>query len=81
MGFGDFIKNGGLFGKMRGFNSEREGHWYGFDEYIADIKKCSEAVVRTAEIPDKVVTTLRIGNSAKQNLITSNYSETKRIEK
>jgi len=81
MGLGDFIKNGGLFGKMRGFNSEREGHWYGFDECIADIKKCSEAVVRAAEIPVKVETTLCIEDSAKQNLITFNGSETRRIEK
>lgn len=80
MGLGDFIKNGGLFGKMRGFNSEREGHWYGFDEFNEDITKCSNAVEKTAEIPCKAKKAL-IGDRAKQNLITSNYYEPKRIEK
>lgn len=75
----DFIKNGGLFGKMRGFDSEQEGHWYGFDEFKEDMEKCLNAVEITAEIPGKAKKTL-IGNTAKQNLITSNYCEPKRIE-
>ena len=80
MGFLDFIKNGGLFGKMRGFDSEREGHWYGFNEFSEDIEKCSNASEKTASIPGKVGKTLLTGNSSKQNLIESKISETKRIE-
>ena len=80
MGFLDFIKNGGLFGKMRGFDSEREGHWYGFDEFTEDVTKCSNASEKTASIPGKVGKTLLTGKSSNQNLIESNESETKKIE-
>lgn len=80
MGLIDFIKNGGLFGKMRGFDSKREGHWYGFDEFTEDITKCSKASVITAEIPGKVGKAFLIEDSENQKLITSNNIETKRIE-
>lgn len=79
MGLIDFIKNGGLFGKMRGFDSEREGHWYGFDEFNEDTEKCLKALERTVAIPGKAKKAL-IGNSEQQYLITSNDSEIKRIE-
>jgi hypothetical protein len=75
MRFFDFIKNGGLFGKMRGYDSDREGHWYGFDEFIEDITKCSNATEETAGIPGKVQKNLLIENNEKQNHIASNDSE------
>lgn len=33
----DFVYDGGLFGKMRGFDSSNEGHAYGFKEWKEDL--------------------------------------------
>ena len=44
MGVLKFIKNGGLFGKMRGFDSDREGHWYSFREFREDIKEIAPLI-------------------------------------
>lgn len=37
-----FIMDGGLFGKIRGFDSEKEGHAYGFEELSDDVDKLGE---------------------------------------
>ena len=80
MGVLKFIKDGGLFGKMRGFDSDREGHWYSFRKYREDISKCKKATTETAEIPAEVKKTLAIGNNKKQDRIESNVNDTKRLE-
>lgn len=38
MSLGDFILDGGLFGLLRGFDHEEEGHPYGFVELNEDIQ-------------------------------------------
>ena len=77
MGVLKFIKNGGLFGKMRGFDSAREGHWYSFREFREDIRERKKATIETAEIPAEVKKTLAIGNNKKQDRIESNVNDTK----
>lgn len=77
--FFDFIKNGGLFGMMRGFDSSKEGHPYSFDEFSEDITKCSNCVRKTAEIPSIARRSLSTGSNEKQNRIESYVSANRRI--
>ena len=81
MGFWKFIKNGGFFGAMRGFDSDREGHWYGLDEFNDDIKKFKTASKTTASIPVETAKKMVIGDNKKQEKIGFSGNGTKRLEK
>ena len=45
-----FIFDGGLFGKMRGFDSKVEGRAYGMDEFIEDTTKLEKSLDKVHEI-------------------------------
>lgn len=45
-----FVLDGGLFGKMRGFDSTVEGRAYGMDEFIEDTTKLETSLDKVHEI-------------------------------
>ena len=50
----DFFLNGGLLGKLRGYDYEEEGHIYGFDEFCEDVPKVGLGVRETMSIANEI---------------------------
>lgn len=75
MGIKKFLKDGGLFGKMRGFDSDKEEHWYGFDELKDDFNKLKETTIHIINAPKEIVESI-----LDQKKIMHIDSDTKLIE-
>ena len=45
----DFVMNGGLVGAMRGFDHNKEGHCYSFNELAEDVQSISDSTGKISQ--------------------------------
>ncbi len=64
---GEFILNGSLFGLMRGYNYNKEGHAYGFRELEEDLRSAVKCTEHLKHIVHNSANLFTFGNNSLSN--------------